>query len=193
MRMLHDTKQWLRDHRSTRSIQLTGDRRLTASIAFGFVFSAVAGFRIEMIGREGVIFATDAHANQQTPNYRLGHSGTYQHQKGDRLIVTVGVLHDISSDVAAALPDLGLSSFPTLHLQGGEPVISAEQANSVVAQIKQKIVDGVSDTGAKTIDLFVACPSFLALFLGHRLNATAPLQCYEWAGQRRYVPTCFLR
>jgi CBASS immunity sensor of nucleotide second messenger signals len=41
-------------------------------------------------------------------------------------------------------------------------------------------------------DLFFAGPAFLALFLGHRLNATARVQCYERVESGDYVPACLL-
>ncbi|AUB42972.1 hypothetical protein COO91_09126 (plasmid) [Nostoc flagelliforme CCNUN1] len=35
-------------------------------------------------------------------------------------------------------------------------------------------------------------PAHLALFLGHRLDATAPIICYGWAENRQYSRTCRL-
>ncbi|MBI4640000.1 MAG: SAVED domain-containing protein [Candidatus Tectomicrobia bacterium] len=50
----------------------------------------------------------------------------------------------------------------------------------------------LSSTGSKQIDLFFAGPASLALFLGHRLNATAPIQCYEHVSTGHYIATCRL-
>ncbi|MDP9353383.1 MAG: hypothetical protein M3P51_17825 [Chloroflexota bacterium] len=38
--------------------------------------------------------------------------------------------------------------------------------------------------------MYYAGPGVLAVFLGHRLNATAPVQCYERVGTDQHVPTC---
>jgi hypothetical protein len=52
--------------------------------------------------------------------------------------------------------------------------------------------DPLVHAGSKQVHLFFAGPAFLALFLGHRLNATAPIQCYERVSTGQYVPTCRL-
>lgn len=59
-----------------------------------------------------------------------------------------------------------------LHIEGRQPIVMPQQANLAVRNIKNHISDAVESTGAKQVDLFIAGPSFLALFLGHRLNAT---------------------
>lgn len=60
-------------------------------------------------------------------------------------------------------------------------------------KLKELISQVLLDGKFTKIDLFFAGPSHVALFLGHRLNATAPIQCYEWVGSAKYVPTCLLR
>jgi hypothetical protein len=81
---------------------------------------------------------------------------------------------------------------PSLHLKGQDPIVSPEQANLAVRDIKERLSNALHRTGAQQIDLFFAGPAFLALFLGHRLNATAPTQCYEHIETGHYVPTCRL-
>ena len=68
---LQETKKWVLAHRSTRRVLLSGNRRLSASVAIGAVFSAVAGFTIDMISRDATIWSTDAHPQPGTPNYVL--------------------------------------------------------------------------------------------------------------------------
>lgn len=63
MQDLYRTRDWIINERSTRRIRLQGSRRLSASIAIGSVFSAVAGFSIESEYR-GEIWATDARSGQ---------------------------------------------------------------------------------------------------------------------------------
>ena len=180
------------ENRSTRGIRLSGNRRLSASVAFGAVFSAVAGFTIDMIGREGAVWPTDAHARPDTPAYALVHTDKPATAKSEDLVVSIGVPRDISRDVESALPALGLAAAPAMHLSGNAPIVSADQANAVVAEVKQRIAEAIRETHAKSVHLFIAGPAFVALLLGHRLNATAPVQCYEWVGSGAYVPTCLL-
>lgn len=95
-------------------------------------------------------------------------------------------------EVDEYLQKQGLYDLPRLHIKGDASIVSPQQANLVTGKIKSLISENVVQSGAKQIDLFIASPAFLALFLGHRLNATAPVQCYERVAASQYVPTCLL-
>lgn len=190
MAELRAAKQWVLEHRATRRIRLGGNRRLSASIAFGSIFSAVAGFSIEMISRDAAIWPTDAHAQPETPAYAFTRSAKRTNASAGDLVVSIGIPRDISADVESALAAITLETAPALHLSGNAPIVSAEQANLAVAYLKRQIVDAIRESQAKTVHLFIAGPAFLALLLGHRLNATASVQCYEWVGAGSYVETC---
>jgi hypothetical protein len=79
-----------------------------------------------------------------------------------------------------------------LHIIGSEPIFSPQHANVATRTIKNTISAEVSRIGVRRIHLFFAGPSHTALFLGHRLNAIAPIQCYEFVAAGSYVPTCRL-
>ena len=187
---LRDTKQWVLEHRATRRIRLNGNRRLSASIALGSVFSAVAGFTIDMISRDGAVWSTDAHALPETPSYTFNRTDKRTEGTTSDLVISIGIPRDISADVESALPAFELEAAPAMHLSGNAPLVSAQQTNFAVAQLKDHIAGAIRVSQAKTVHLFIAGPAFLALLLGHRLNATAPVQCYEWVGAGAYVPTC---
>lgn len=188
---LLETKNWILERRSTKRIFLTGNRRLSTSLAIGSIFSAVAGFSVDMQQRAEQIFATDAHAARGTPDYEI-QSQRLGNEKGERLIVSVGIIRDVVPEVDEYLQKQGLNDLPRLHIKGDEPIVSAEQANLLTGKIKSLISENVVQSGAKQIDLFIASSAFLALFLGHRLNATAPVQCYERVAAGQYEPTCRL-
>ena len=184
-------KKWILERRSTRRIFLTGNRRLSTSLAIGSIFSAVAGFPVDMQQREQ-IFATDAHAvPEETPDYQLRHEFLGQ-AKGEKLIVSIGIIRDVIPEVDEYLQKQEFYDLPRLHIKGDAPIVSPEQANLVTGKIKSLISETLVQSGAKQIDLFIAAPAFLALFLGHRLNATAPVQCYERVAAGQYEPTCLL-
>ncbi len=124
--------------------------------------------------------------------YPLISGGSYDHVTGDRLVVSISIVRDITSEVEHDLEQHGLVEMPSLHIKGENPIVSAQQANLVVREVKELLSAALSCTGARQVDLFFAGPAFLALFLGHRLNATAAVQCYEHAATGRYVPTCQL-
>lgn len=187
---LLETKKWILERRSTKRIYLTGNRRLSASLAIGSIFSAVAGFSIEMQQRDEV-FATDSHAEQETPEYEIQFR-TNGENSGQRLVVSIGIIRDVVPEVEQYLKNTGLENLPQIHIRGEKPIISPEQTNLVTSKLKNIISEKLTRSGANQIDLFIAAPAFLALFLGHRLNATAPVQCYERAAPSEYVPTCLL-
>ncbi len=186
---LLDARDWINGARTTRNIKLDGNRRLSASLAIGTVFSAVAGYAIDMSYRSEP-WATDRHADGETPGYALTQS--LSRGASNRLVVSIGIIKAIASDVEGALPGLGLGAASLLHLHGDQPVESPQHANRAVASIKQAIDEALTETGSASIDLFFAGPASLALFLGHRLNALAPIQCYEWVSPGQYARTCKL-
>lgn len=183
-------KDWLLATHRPRRLRLLGTRRLSASLAIGSIFSAVAGFAVEMEYRDGVWWRTDAHASasEPAPACTSALTGT----QGDRLLVAIGVMRDVLGEVATFAATAGIRDQPMLHMMSDAPLTSAEQANALVQVIKRDVASALHRTGAGMIDLFLAGPAPLALFLGHRLNATAPVQCHERVAPGQYVPTCRL-
>lgn len=187
---LQSTRDWILRSRDTRRIFLKGSRRLSSSLAFGYIFSAVAGFSIDLEYRAGDIWASDSHATGNTPSYIWRSSLTPG--QGNELIVSIGVIREVADTVRAATKSLKLEGLSHLDIFGKEPLTSEQQLNAAVRQIKDKISQGLKETGAARIHLFFAGPAPLALFLGHRLNATAPVTCYEFVPPNSYVKTCSL-
>lgn len=183
---LQKTRNWIENHRNTKRIKLLGNRRLPACLALGSVFSAVRGYAIEMEYRSQ-IWATDSHATSETPAYPWINQTTGD--MGDRLVVIISILRDIRSNVEKNLAKYELEGMPQLHIHGHEPIISPEHTNVATKGIKDLILENLRCTGSKEIHLFVAGPAPLALFLGHRLDATAPVICYGWSNEQ-YTRTC---
>ncbi|MBY0460874.1 MAG: SAVED domain-containing protein [Gemmataceae bacterium] len=186
---LQSVKEWLLATRRPRRIRLLGTRRLSASLAIGSVFSAVSGFSVDMEYRDGV-WRTDAHptAAYQPPRYAAALAG----DKGSRLVVAVGVMRDVIGEVPTYTASVGWEQAPILNQKVDAAITSAEQANALVQVIKGEVAEALSRTGAKSIYPFLAGSAFLALFLGHRLNATAPVQCHERVAPGSYAPACRL-
>ena len=88
-----------------------GNRQLSASVAFGSVFSAVAGFAIDRISRDAAVWSTDAHARHETPNYTLTRTALPT-DNGEDLVVSIGIPQDISAEVELALPAFMLATAP---------------------------------------------------------------------------------
>lgn len=182
-------RDWAISQKLSRKIQLSGDRRLCVSLAVGSVLSAVAGFSVAVDFR-GTVWSTTDFPTPETPIYPLqvkSPSGI-----GTDLIVSVSFMRDIGASVIAYIEGTNLKQSPRLEIHGSGPVVSAAQANQIVNNVKTSITSAIATSGARSIRLFYAGPSPLALLLGHRLNATGVVQCHEWVDGNQYVPTITL-
>jgi hypothetical protein len=183
------TRDWILEHRNTRQIRLTGSRRLSAMFAIGYVFSAVAGFSVAMNHR-GLSWSTSDYPTVTTPSYPV--KANFKQGTGDSIIISIGILRDIAEEVEKALITLDLDRSSILHIESTEEVVSPEHSNVATRKIKRVISKHLSAQDFKQAHIFYAGPSHLALFLAHRLNATVPIQCYEWVSTNTYLPTCSL-
>ncbi|WP_229683160.1 SAVED domain-containing protein [Virgibacillus oceani] len=183
----------MRANRSSRNIHLSGHRRISSSLAIGFVFSAVSGFVIDAEQRDGEIWATNDYSNVNTPDYQINKE-LNEFPGGDELILTIGLTRDsIADEVSMHLHKQDLNNFPKLHLYSDAPITSAAQANLVVNKLKKELKSVLVKTKVTKVHLFYAGPGYLALLLGHRWNGLPILQCYEWVNTGQYVPTCTIR
>jgi len=191
---LEETKNWILQNSNSREIHLLGNRRISTSLALGHIFSAVSGFSLELNIR-GEFFRTDSHPDNSTPEYPLSviTPAIFENNESNRLAVAIGIMRDISEEVKNYLLGEGKCNQPLLTIFSDKPVSSASQVNLAVRSIKGHISDALVKGNIEIIDFFFAGPPFLALFLGHRLNATSKIQCYEWIGPNKYVPTCLLK
>jgi hypothetical protein len=176
-------------YRTQRRIRLLGERRLCVSLAIGASFPAIRGFSIEMNYR-GEIFATNSYPDANTPSYEW--TVCTHLFESDRLIVSIGILREISEEIEFFMQKQGDGMLPVIHLSCNQPLVSAAHANRAVHQAKKLIAQARARTHAKRIELFLACPSYFALFLGHRLNALATIQCYQYLNAGDYLPACTL-
>ncbi|WP_414569412.1 SAVED domain-containing protein [Nostoc sp. CCY 9925] len=186
---LQNTRIWIENYRNTKRILLLGNRRLSACLAIGSFFSAVRGYVIEMDYR-GENWATDSHPNTETPPYPL--TSNLIEGEGKSLVVSISIHCNNLIDVQHNLAKFGLSDAPLLEIQGEQPITSVDQANWIIGNLKRQLVWHLQSTNCQEIHLFLTSPAYLALFLGHRLDATAPIICYGWGENRQYYQTCRL-
>lgn len=187
---LNDTKEWIIKNRNNRTIRLMGNRRNSTAMAIGHTFSAVSGFNIEMDHR-GELWKTNQFQTPSTPQYHF--QCNFESGKTKTLIVVVAIMKEkMAEEVVSFLTDIGESDHPILVVASSMPIISSEQANAAVYEIKEEIKNISSRIGVKEIDFFYAGPSHFALFLGHRWNAMPITNCYEWTDTANYVKTVTL-
>lgn len=186
---LIEMRRWITHNRNTRHIYLTGSRRLPAAFAIGTVFAAVAGFSITMNHR-GQLWQTDAEVPADTPVYPF----TIERKAGTTsdLVVAIGIVRDVIPEVETAVNVLQLEQAHRIYFKGTYPIRSSAEARIAVRDMKDILSKALSETNCQQIHLFYAGPSHLAMLLGHRLNATAPIQCYQRVSPNEYVQTCKL-
>ncbi|MFQ5851377.1 MAG: SAVED domain-containing protein [Candidatus Binatia bacterium] len=184
-RELQATRDWIVKAGRPRRISICGNRRLSTSLCFGSVFSAVSGFALELDYRDRA-WRTDEYGGSIYPWM----VERVEEGPGGEIAVAIGVLKDIRGDVARFLESEARNMQLRLSLRSSEPLLSPSAANAAVASAKEAISQGLSAAGARALHLFVAAPAPFALFLGHRLNAVGDVQCYEWTNEGSYVPTC---
>jgi hypothetical protein len=191
---LHDeleaTLGWMSQCRTSKEIRVP-KQRLSVSFAIGAVFSSVSGYSVSVI-HNGNEWKTNDHPSKNTPGYDFQCHET--HGTNDQLIVSIGIIHDIKSEVEEALDQLKVAHMSALHFHGKGAFTSAKQANQAIQKVKQSIRHKLSEIEGRCLHLFLAGPAFFALFLGHYLNAVgSTVQLHERQKVNTYVPTCTIQ
>ncbi|MBY0332873.1 MAG: SAVED domain-containing protein [Acetobacteraceae bacterium] len=180
-------RDWMVASGRPRSVVLSGHRRLSASVAVGRSLSAVAGFRVTMDYR-GEAWRTDSYPPERERPYPWHEEYHPGEVPGGELAVGIGIINDVRPEVISHL-DRYRKGTARLFLYSAIPLASDAHANGAVSLAKTAIQRGLQRAGARRLALFLAVPAHFALFLGHRLNATAPVTCHE-RGSDGYVATC---
>jgi hypothetical protein len=134
----------------------------------------------------GGVWKTDEYGGSAYP----WNIGRFEAGPGAEIAVAIGILKDIRGDVIQFLEKERRGVELRLVLSGSEALTGPAAANAAASAAKEAVVTELSASGARVLHLFVAAPAPFALYLGHRLNAVGEVQCYEWAGEGSYVPTC---
>ncbi|MBX3439278.1 MAG: SAVED domain-containing protein [Planctomycetaceae bacterium] len=216
-RMLLDAAEWnsrllpelyaleakIKSETTVRLVRARGAARLAPWLAFGFTFSEVAGYTVEVAqrvaGGRTEHWRSDAPASGDfyvDPHLQLGAEALID-GPSDTVAVAVGVTDSIRDDVirdlrahsrASALlllaPRDGASSAAIRH---------AGDATALAAQVKRHTRIAVRETGAKRVLLYYCGPLSGACFIGHRMNAVAQQIVLMEDIQPGYVPTFVLR
>ena len=188
---LQATKEWLVSTKRPRHIHLNGHRRLSASMAIGSIFSAVAGFTIGM-KIEDKMWWTNSHAKEDTPDYQWTQK-SIDGGTTNEIAVGISILKDTANEEVERYLETKHFQGKRLYLFSNMALQSDDQANRAVQKAKSVIQELTSKTQAKKIHLFFAGPAQFALFLGHRLNTLGEIQCYERISPNTYVPTVLIK
>ncbi len=184
---LDRTARWLRS-RSVSRLAIGGSYRLTTAFALGLSFRAATGFELEIATRGGTWLTDDRPRSDEI--YPAWNIRDAEVLKGDRLIVSVGILRDPSADLLAG-GVIRSSAILTALLPA--PLASGRAVQAGVAAVKSAVSAAAARLMPDAIDLYFAGPASFAVALGHRWNAMPPTQLHEFiAAERRYVQTAIL-
>lgn len=162
-----------------RLIRARGFARLSHWFAFGYQFSQVARYTIE-VDQQGKLWRSDAEPNSDFSLVATieddGNGEEVQGVSGSTIAVGLSITGSLDKDVRRSLKELPEKSQALLLLQPqrelGESCL--RDAGDVVAlaqQFKQHVVTFVKDYRASRLLLFYYGPLSGACFIGHRLNA----------------------
>ncbi|HWU81682.1 MAG TPA: dsDNA nuclease domain-containing protein [Caulobacter sp.] len=183
---LRRLKSWWQE-RGRRRILVEGSYRLSTAFAIGATFNAGSGLDLDIVTKDGV-WRTDDHANGATVAPAWATTPAARTDAG-ALNVAVGVLRD----PVEALTAKGANSATIARAFLDEAVTSGQQMQAIVAGLKRFIAGEVTRLGATQVNLYFVGPAALAIALGHRWNAVAPVQLHEFdAPTGSYFPTAHL-
>lgn len=186
---------------SCRLVRARGLARLSAWLAFGFTFSDVARYTIE-VDQQGQLWRTDARPN---PDFRLiftsddgSHDGEILDGEGPTVAVGISVTGSLDNDVRnfLATREDKVASLLLIQPEHGLSRECLRNASDVVALadvVKNSLRAFVKRWNATRFLLFYFGPLSGACFIGHRLNAICREILIMEDQQPGYAPSFFLR
>ena len=176
--------------KKTMTLLLDSDTRLSAALAFGYVFRETTSFQLR-VNQYGDIWSTELRETISAPLTNpqtdlLGGAGS------DVTIELSSARQHIHPDV-----DKWLNAHPERIARRIRLAVTAEKINgsdamAIARAIFQMMHDERRrDNPPPTIHFFAALPKGLAVFIGWHLHTCGPVQFYEKVGDS-YQPSCLL-
>lgn len=173
---LEDREAQINKENSCRLIRARGQARLSAWFAFGFTFSEVNRYIIE-VDQQGELWRTDAMPN---PDFSLVSSqeALGELRDGERRTVAAGISisGDLTNDVRDDLASRQEQVASVLFLQPNRPLgrdslRGAGDAAGLASEVKYHLIGFVKQWKATRLLLYYYGPLAGACFIGHRMNA----------------------
>jgi hypothetical protein len=190
---LRDIKRCISQELGRPKIRLLGRKHFSAAFMFGRIFPSSSGFELET--RQGDSWWTTKCNPIDNEPFRLQIvDGTVN---SDSLFVEIAATEKLVRD-AVRRYEIKTGTNPLLYLrfvpQSGPKLRAVVNNNTCCAmalQIRTSIADILSKRPIKDIHLFGSMPNGLAVMIGHHMNASPPIQLYEYDGTD-YYPSCQL-
>jgi len=171
---LYEFEKRINNETSTQFIRARGYARLSPWFAFGFVFSEVSGYKIE-VNQQGNLWRTDASMNKNFNIINENNAGETISTNTNSVAVGISITGSLCSDVRKyfntnKIIDSLLFIRPEKEL-GKDCLTEAADVIAFAVKTKEKIRDFVKQHNAEKLFLFYFGPLSGACFLGHQLNA----------------------
>jgi hypothetical protein len=185
---------------TTRLLRVCGKARLSAWSAFGYVFSQVNGYTLE-VDQNGSFWSTAVSPASDFVVESASAMGEETSQAGDTVVVGLSVSGDLEHDVRRDVAQRGTGIRALLLLRpnrelGVSCLRGAADAVALSLQAKSLMRNFAKCYQARRMLLYYFGPLAGAAFIGHQLNAVCPeLQLMERIGQpdREYAEAFVLR
>jgi hypothetical protein len=181
---------------SRRFVRVRGQARLSAWFAFGYTFSEVNRYTLE-VDQQGRLWPTDAPLSANFTVIGNGPDGDPVDVDGTALAVGVSVTGPLEDDVRAHLQHEKRGVRAVLFLRpdrdlGNDTLQSAGDAVALASGVKDQVRAFVKRYGATRLFLYYFGPLSGACFIGHRLNAVCSEVVIMERSDPNYVPSFVL-
>lgn len=158
-----------------RLIRARGQARLTTWFALGHTLDSRARYVLE-VEQGGERWRSDAPV---TPGFQVIDADSAPGNRGEDVVIAIGVTQDIEEDVVAAISELGIpaAALMTLRPASGFGRLVFKSAGDVAAFVEEcrsKIATFVRNHRARRGHLFYCGPLAGAAFLGNVIGAAVP-------------------
>lgn len=184
---------------NTRLLRVRGKARLSAWTAFGFVFSKVNGYTLE-VDQNGQVWNTAVTPAADFRMLAVNPDGETSSDQGDTVAVGISVSGSLDDDVRQDMQQRGTRVRSLLLLRperelGPACLRDGADAIALAVQAKALMRDFAKKNAARRMLLYYFGPLGAASFLGHQLNAVCPqIQVMERIGEpgKEYIPSFLL-
>jgi hypothetical protein len=194
---LHQLEQRINRETGAHVIRARGFARLSAWFAFGFTFSEVSGYKIE-INQQDKLWRSDEQPSADFEVISENGDGDRVDENSDTVAVGISVTGSLEQDVRRHISAVKnvkalLLLRPKKDL-GKECLVSASDAVAFVQLVKQRVREFVSRNNAKRLSVYYFGPLSGACFLGNQFNAVCrEIQIFENIPGGGYVSSFTLK
>lgn len=187
---LRDVKEAIRKIQPVPIVRVQGSKHLTGAFVIGRVFASATVK--ELLVRQGDDLWS-SRANCGGMESPLSVSVEDDSVSSRHLFVEIGERRSIRGAVREFAASSGVA--PTAYLRferanSSASVLDGATACAIVQQVKEELQVITQKRRIEKIHLFGALPQGLMMLLGHRLNATVPVQLYEFDGSKYQPSVC---